>query len=351
MEQEIAKWYHSCGIYLATPKQYKQRIDGMEKFLKKKFDIFVFGELVKSFMGQDYDIDKIADFVSIFNESDISFSKANRQEISLLAGICICAWPDMYQRDALGAMVFLAHERGGKPCQQEIYEAILNIYENDRIGKRAVSECRSIRIGSVKKMTDEEQSEWAEGAKYVSDSLTEQNRCLKAIYSNMLSLQDQILDRNEEAELLWWLVADWSEIYDCSLKELEDKKAAAAVPLEVMHCVKTVPGPIAVKKILQKALSGHNLVNAYSVSEIVEAAGEELLKYLESEEYDLSSCSGFTPILELLQGRGRFRQKDDWQTVCRLFEEKYEMSFLDRKLSIIDFAWELYLECELMELL
>lgn len=351
MEQDIARWYQSSGIFLPMPEQYKQRIDGVAMFTKEDFKPSVYFELVKSFMGQDYDIEEISDFVSIFNEFDISFSNECRQEISLLAGICILKCVAMYQLDILGVMISLAHERGGKPCQQEIYERIMNVFEDNRIEARDVSECKSIKIGSVKKMTDEEQSEWTEGVKYVSNSLTEQNKYLKAINSNILSLQSQIRNKNEEVDLLWWLVADWSEIYNCSLKELEDKKAAAAVPFEVMQCVKTVPGPIAVKKILQKALSGHNLANTYSVREIVEAAGEELLKYLEGDEYDPSSCSGFTPILELLQGRVRFCQKDDWQTVYRLFEEKYEMSFLDRKLSIIDFAWELYLECELMELL
>lgn len=351
MEQDIARWYQSSGIFLATPEQYKQRVESIGRFTKEEFDISVYCELIKSFMGWDYDVEKLSDFVSIFNESDISFSKESRQEIPLLAGICILKDVAMRQYDELGVMISLAHERGGEPCQQEIYEQIMNAFEGDRIEARDVSACKSIKIASVKKMTDEEQSEWAEGAKYLSNSLTEQNKYLKALNSNILSLQDQLRNKNEEAELLWWLVADWSEIYDCSLKELEDKKAAAAVPFEVMSCVKTVPGPIAVKKILQKALSGHNTASTYSVREFVETAGEELLKCWDDGECDLSLCAGFTPIMELLQGRSRFRKKEDLQTVYRLFEEKYDTAFLDRKMSAIDFAWQLYLECELMRLL
>ena len=32
MEQNIAKWYQSCGVCLATPEQYEQRIESIKNF-------------------------------------------------------------------------------------------------------------------------------------------------------------------------------------------------------------------------------------------------------------------------------------------------------------------------------
>ena len=351
MEQNIAKWYQSCEIYLATPEQYEQRIEGVKKFTSIDLQTTVCCELVKSFMGMNYDIKKLSEFVKVFNEIDISFSEECTKEIPLLAGICILDYISEETGEELGVMISLAHERGGSPYVKEIYELIMQIFENSRIKAREVSECSEVKIGALKKITEDEKAEWAEGVNYVTTALTEQNKHLKAINMNINLLKEQLMNKKEETNLLWWLIADWSEIYECSFQKLCDKQAAVVAPLEVIECVEILPGPISVKKIIQKALSGKNTENEYCVKDYIEAIGTEVLNAWDGKNYDLSLCVGFTPVLELLQGRIRFPKDDDLQTVYKLFEENYDITFLSKKVSVIDFAYQLYLEFELINLL
>lgn len=351
MEKKISKWYQSCGIYLASSKQYEQRIQGVRNFIKQKLGVPVCCELVKCFMGIEYDIEKLSEFVKTFNEIDISFSEENRTEIPLLAGICIYNYIMEQDDENMGVMVLLAYERDAHPYLMEIFELIMQTLENSRMKLREVSEIRSITIPSLKEMTEDEKVDWGEGVNYVTSALTNQIKSMRMLRSNVVSLNKQLRNKNEEANLLWWLVAGWSEIYGCSLEKLSDKKAAVVVPLEVMYNVEIVPGPIAVKKIIQKALSGQKLLNEYFVKDYIEEIGEEVLINWKEKEYDVSQCIGFTPILELLQYRSRFSKKEDIQIVYKLFEEKYEASYLSEKVRVIDFAYQLYLEYELLRLL
>lgn len=351
MEQNIAKWYQSCGVCLATSEQYEQRIESIKNFTSKRSEIPVYSELVKCFMGMHYDIQKLSEFISIFNEMDISFSEECKMEIPLLAGLCIFDFINNGNGEELGVMISLAYERGEQPYVKEIYELIMQILDNSRIGVREVSEGTEVKIATLKKISEEEKADWADGVNYVTAILAEHFKYMKAMNSNMNLLKEQLRKKTEESNLLWWLIANWSEFYNCSYGELSDKQSAVVVPLEVMQCVEFLPGPIAVKKIIQKALSGKNLINEYSVKDYIEATGTEVFNSCDVMDYDLSLCVGFTPILELLQYRSRFSKADDIQTVYRLFEENYDVTFLDKKINVLNFANQLYLECELVNLL
>lgn len=351
MKQNIAKWYQSCGVCLATPEQYDQRIESIKIFIGKKFKSSIYYELVKCFMGMSYDIQKLDDFIKVFNENDISFSEKNVKEIPLLAGMCLYDYMNNGYGDELGVMMLIAYARGEQPYIQDIYNQIMILLEKCRIEIREMSEVSEIKFSALKEMTEDQQTDWAEGVGYVKGALADQLKYIKAMYRNFSIIKGELNNKNEEADLLWWLVADWSEIYDCSLSDLSDRQAAVVVPLEVMRCVKKVPGPIAVKKIIQKALSSQKLHQEYSVQEYIETIGEEVLSIKSEGEYNLSSSIGFTPILELLKDKIRFQKKEELSVVYKLFGENYDISFLDKKIDVLNFAYQLYLECELVNML
>lgn len=351
MEQNIAKWYQGSGVYGIESEQYVKRIESVKKFTSIECEASVYCELVKCFMGMNYNIKKLSEFIQVFNETDISFSEECTKEIPLLAGMCILDYIQEGYGEELGVMMVLAYERGEHPYVKEIYELIMQMIENSRIEKRKVSEGTDIKIGTFKKISEEEKADWTEGVNYVTAMLAEYAKHIKAINSNYNLLKEQLKKKSEDSNLLWWLIADWSELYDCSFDKLSDKQAAVVVPLEVMQYVEFLPGPIAVKKIIQKALSGKKLENEYFVKDYIEEIGIELFETWDVKDYDLSLCVGFTPILELLQYRSRFPKEGDIQTVCKLFEEKYDIAFLNKKVSVLNFANQLYLEYELIKLL
>ncbi len=350
MEKNISKWYQGCGILGLSQEQYRQRLEGIEEFAKSRPDTSVCSELAKSFMGMQYDIGKLSGFIDIFNEGDITFSEGNTREISLLAGMFLFAYVQEGYYE-LSVMLLLLDKRGCKPCQRELFERIMAVYSKKSTEMRETPKLENVKLAAFKKISEGEKEDWGTGADYVSARLAEQYRYIKALGVNFNILKEQLEYKQEESNLLWWMVAGWSDIYDCSFEALGDKQAALAVPFEVMDCVLWVPSPIATQKIIKKALSGKGLEKKYAVKDYISAADEKIFSKCEYIDYDLSDCVGFVPILELLQLREQFPKQDELPAVYKLFGKKYNSTFLERKISVFDFACQLFYECELLELL
>lgn len=349
MEKNISKWYLSCEIRELSQEQYLQRIEGIKEFEQSKPSISTCNELVKGFMGMEYDGESIANFISVFNEKDISFSEKSIREIPLLAGMFLLYYMKNNRED-LAVMLLLLHRRGCRPYQKEIYEQIMAVYENKCMEIRQESEVEDVKIASLKKISDEEKEDWSLGADFLQARLAEQLRYIKGINANFGELRKQLDYKREESNLLWWMVAEWSDIYDCSFENIDDKLLALVVPFEIMSCLFQVPGPIAVKKIIKKALSGKEINKTYAVKDYISVADEKILSCCKSKDYDLSKYAGFVPVLELLQRREEYPKQEDLPMVYKMFEKKYDSAFLDQVITVGEFACQLYYECELMEL-
>lgn len=349
MERYISKWYQSCEIRELSQEQYLQRLEGIKEFGESKPNISICNELVKGFMGMEYAKESIADFIKVFNEKDISFSEENNREIPLLAGMFLLYYVKNGRQD-LAVMLLLLYRRGCKPYQKEIYEQIIAVYENKCMEIREESEVEDVKIASLKKISDEEKEDWSAGADFLQARLTEQLRYIRGINANFGVLKKQLEYKREESNLLWWMVAEWSDIYDCSFEHIDDKLLALVIPFEVMSCVSQVPGPIAVKKIIKKALSGKEINKTYAVKDYISVADEKILSCCKDKNYDLSKYTGFVPVLELLQRREEFPKQEDLPMVYKIFEKKYDSAFLNQEITVGEFACQLYYECELMEL-
>ena len=349
MQRNISKWYQSCEIRELSQEQYLQRLEGIKEFGESKPGISICNELVKGFMGVEYNKENIADFINVFNEKDVSFSEASIREIPLLAGMFLLYYVKNNRED-IAVMLLLLYRRGYIPYQKEIYEQIMAIYENKCMEIRQESEVEDVKIASYKKISDEEKEDWSVGADYLQARLTEQLRYIRGINANFGALRKQLEYKREESNLLWWMVAEWSDIYDCSFKNIDDKLLALVIPFEVMSCVSQVPGPIAVKKIIKKALSGREINKTYAVKDYISVADEKILSYCKDKNYDLSKYTGFVLVLELLQKREEFLEQEELSTVYSIFEKKYDSAFLNQEITVGEFACQLYYECELMEL-
>ncbi len=350
MERSISKWYQGCGILGLSQEQYRQRLEGIEEFVKNGPDTSVCGELAKSFMGMQYDIGKLSGFINIFNEGDITFSEGNTREISLLAGMFLFAYVQEGYYE-LSVMLLLLDIRGCKPCQKELFERIMAVYIKRSMEIRETPKLENVKPAAFKKISEGEKEDWGTGVDYVSARLAEQYRYIKAMNTNFNVLKEQLKNRKEESDLLWWMVAGWSDIYDCSFEAIGDKQAALAAPIEVMKYVSWVPSPIATQKIIKKALSGKDLEKKYTVKDYISAADEKIFLDFWYMDYDLSDCVGFVPILELLQLRKQLPGQEELPAVYKLFGRNYDLSYLERKISVFDFACQLFYECELLELL
>lgn len=354
MEQHIATWYQKCGIYGLSPQQYTQRIESVREFCKKLPGSGTCCDLVKCFMGMPCDIDNFSELMALVKEKDISFSEQNTKEVSLLAGLAIYDLIDNAEVDysEVAVMALLASARGNCPCEEDIFAQIAAVFDNYRVELRSDSdEITEVKVKPLKKMSDEERDDWSAGADYLNTALSDHNKIFKELNSNIRTLYNQLQYKREELNMLWWMVGGWSELYDCSLTELSDKEAAVAVPIELMLYVESPPGPLAVKKMMKKALAKKGLSKEYTYGDYISETGEGVLARCAEFDWDLSTCMGFTPILQFLHCRKDFPKKEDLQMARRLFEKDYDKDFLDKKVSVGEFANQLYLELELVGIL
>ena len=102
---------------------------------------------------------------------------------------------------------------------------------------------------------------------------------------NFIRIQD------EELQMLWWLIGQWSETYDCTFQSVPSEAQPFVFASELANCTAFLPGPPSVKSILSRA--GLKLRGKLAVTKAVNAPPADWLENL-VEGIDLSPLS--TPL-------------------------------------------------------
>ena len=107
MKQLFSESYSRVGLGI-SPEQLERRWQGIEQYIEKE-DLDVF-ELVKMYYGLKNNEEFVQEFVKVFNDLDISFTKNNRRELSLLSGIILAELMENkdYQLNTIFSIVCLS---------------------------------------------------------------------------------------------------------------------------------------------------------------------------------------------------------------------------------------------------
>ena len=125
--------------------------------------------------------------------------------------------------------------------------------------------------------------------------------------SGMQSLEDFLDIQDEELEMLWWLMGEYSSTCDCSFTKVPAKARALVFSAELADITKVLPGPTAIAALLSRGgLSDRRKTDIVSV---VNAVSETWLAERVSAKH---TSPLVTPIHEAVKRRLETGEKEAW---------------------------------------
>ena len=171
---------------------------------------------------------------------------------------------------------------------------------------------------------------------------------IKILETNENHYRINMQAKSEEANLLWWMVTEWSECYEESYQNMTAMEAAVTVPIELYDQVKFELYPYTAGQMVRKILSVTKefTEQEYSLYDIVKSARKKLNdnKILNFEKININNK--LQPILYALSIKSQTENEEDWPVLFRTVTG-YEME--DLRMSALNFSLQLCRELELLK--
>jgi hypothetical protein len=236
-------------------------------------------------------------FVKAFRDADLTFPLLkNDNLVHVLAAISICIKleedesivNDIIANAILNAPFFKQFKKGTKVPLSDYARRYLNN-----------SGDRKIMIDAVREMQD------VEGVKKIENKLTAGDKWLPEDYLsltkavNVLGKSNQLLQ--EEVNVLWWLVGEYSKTCDKTFVKVGIRKMIAIAPIELAELTILNQGFVASKALLKRILllsnKGNDSISNFSFMEVLKAMSKEVVQYFA----ELENISELTPCLYIIQ--------------------------------------------------
>mgnify|MGYP003184982336 CR=1 FL=1 len=350
MKQLFSESYSRVGLGI-SPEQLERRWQGIEQYIEKE-DLDVF-ELVKMYYGLKNNEEFVQEFVKVFNDLDISFTKNNRRELSLLSGIILAELMENkdYQLNTIFSIVCLSKYNIDVVLPEIIEKAIgcfgslsaksreaAHVYKN--VPTKPFTDCaKSLKENPS---MDETQIQNLEAAyRSIASSIT-------ALVSNQREMGKELELYREESSILSWICGEWSNDLDIQLSKKRTQKSVAFVlAKELADLVRVLPGPYASKSFIKKMLDLCKGDKAtYSLAELVDSLDNNSKQRI-IDSYDcIDSAEVITPILCSVKCALETGAPDVWKPVV---SGRLGFDFPSTENNILDWAELMYLECMLIK--
>ena len=345
---DIAKFMRTAGLPI-TNEIVTLREQGIDQYLKQKISEEEIIALVRLYYTGNCNEDIFNEFVSIFKEIDNTFSDDLVIEIRLLAGLILCEvvkqnkWKDLIAVLEVYAQTF--EFMGCESICKNVTDELADDFEERRIRIREEITLNKNKIKLLSKNmnlkgTSEEQEEIVYNEDVVDNIVSILNKVNELV--NQVNIANQLQNESikilrEESQILWWLLTGYSDDMKMKYSEIDPKIAAVIIGKDLAGCVLTFPGPFPVKSLLIKALDFvRTSEETYSFFEYIDAIEDNIIDEL------ICDVSVDTPILFALKKKEE-NGKENW---TNSFYKKF--SCREEGYSVIDMAYETYLECMLL---
>ena len=352
MREDFPKWYAEVSVGDDGSRR-EVRWQGVEKLVSN----LAFGDLETlfqlSFGGRARPTpEQVSELYAPFSELDSGFDIAdNEREVKILAGAALAALMDdvdlrLGDEAALGATTATIFGQRSADLPQDL--AALG---ERAIRRRAESNRRRPSVSSV----------W-DGAQIkvnvekVSQKLSEPfdpNTVAEAIANLGTTVQAQLtlmvrrhglamgsLERfleiqDEETEMLWWLMGEYSPSYSCPFVKVPSKARPLVFSMELADMTNLLPGPTSITALLSR--TGLSAGQKITVKEAVNAVRED---WLEERAPTKLSSPLMTPIHDAVKRRLETGEGDAWVAGWAAVTELPE----DLKFAPIEIATQFYRE-------
>lgn len=362
MEKVLRQCYKERDIIGANSTVFQNRMASIERILKKRILKDSEWEILTNWMLgiESKEIEDI--FINLeknFCEEDANFSKdENIKELQILVGVLIYEYSRNKNNYLLPITIVCGHHIGNSIMSESLYQLFVQYINDMRLSLRhpkLVGESNySIEISQFKNSIEEKKKKCEEGKSF-SYSVTEIDsivnlleKCdknFKQIKQREKYLSDELMAQKEETDIAWWLLAEWSESYNCPLSELKIEEAVLAVPIEIKNLCQYALGPYAIKQVIYKGISHlKNREDSISLGNFVNEVKEKFTELIEIEKLKINQVQ---PILTALKCMYECKETTDEQAWKAIFEGCSKRKIEDLKMCAGEFAYQLYLELEL----
>lgn len=350
MSRELAKWMRTAGITI-TSEIVGLREKGINNYLKKKITAKEAIDITKLYFTGNCNKNVLDSIVDTFNKVDNTFSDDMKEEIGVLAGIIIYELIERGKQKDIIELIEMHAEiyqfLGYSSRVNDISEMMKNDLESRMLDLRENLSFEHKPINGLDKdfcfaiNEDEIEEDDTSFVQNLNTTVKKINELVTQVNSiNTLTVQRETLIY-EDLQLLWWLMTECSDDKEERYSDIEPHLAAILAGKDLAKRVSVLPGPYSAKALLRKILY-------YGVNE----PKSDLETYIEAvdDEIILNLLGGLdkevqTPMLYALKKKMENGEKCWMQSFSKEFllhKEKY---------SIVEVAYEIYIECLILNAL
>ena len=332
-------------------EQLELRWQGIEQYSEKE-DVD-FYQLVKLFYGLKTDNSFQQEFVKVFNDLDISFTKNNKREICILVGTILAMLMEdsKVQLPVILAVICLSKYNIDIAFPEIVERAYRKFSE---ISAKIREQAPTYKEVSTKSFADY--------AKTLGDIDTMEETQIKGLATMCNSIASSIsfLTKNqnemqkimdiyrEDSNILAWICGEWSNELNAQLtKKTTQKSVALILAKELADLISVLPGPYAEKSFLKKML---NLCKSdtvtYTIVEIVDEVDNDEKQKIIDKYSCKDDAPDSTPILYSIKSALESNTTETWKHVVA---NRMGFDICEAKNSILDWAELMYFECMLIK--
>lgn len=266
MHPEFPSWYSLVDLENNAEKR-QARWNAIETYLGNEVDVEMLLKLTHIFRQKPTQ-DQLTAFRQYFRDQDETFPlSGNEKELQLLAGSCLAVLVHGYDysQSAEAALAIVTTDFNGvREIELPINlieianESIVSLGIKARRRSNIVNSTASLNKISLKEIAEPVVNNWTQVSQAFSSTESVINDKLlpqiqKKINAEARNAKKMIEIQDEELQMLWWLVGEYSHSMDCPFDKLEQNSKALVLAAELANETKLVPGPTAIKALLSKA--------------------------------------------------------------------------------------------------
>lgn len=297
-----------------------------------------------------------------FCQEDINFTiEKNEKELQILVCILIYKYSKNEKNYLLPMMIICEYHSGNSVISEYLYQLFMKYIDEMRLSMRHQKTVDKINysigtnqlkktVAARKKKLEEEEQNFSYSVAEIDSIVNLLEKCennFNYIMRREQYLFDELKAQKEETDIAWWLLNEWSQSCNCPFSELKIDEIVLAVPVELYNLSQYTLGPYAVRPLIYRGVSHwKKRTNSILLENFVNVVKDKVteLKLVDIENIDLEQVQ---PILMALKCMNECKESPDEQAWKAVFEGRTKRKAEELKMSVEEFAYQLYLELEL----
>lgn len=347
MIKNFNEWYIDVNI-APQEGQIEKRVECIDDYARH-VDANDVCNLVNLYYGLPIANEDLEEFASVFIKKDPSFSMRYIKELSLLAGAVLLQISTKNSKyDSLAELLTLTTSFYRKPSStHRALDQIIKQFNKDRINIRErsfedyISELDQTK--SKEQIATINKTPWDTAvAQNLTEVLTEYVTSLNAVTNRLNEMQDMQSVYEEDSQLLWWMMSDWSTTLNQPLKEIDKIRGCLLVAYEAACFVSNYPGPYSMEGIIGRVVNtckGRTQNTEFTT--LITAVDPQLKQIIKSKAKSFPSLEQL-PITYAIICADNAADVNEWYPkYCRVVSGDESLG----KNTFENYAWQMYLEC------